>query len=68
VAQAMRDHPSLEVALLSCVERAAPPARWRDLLSTAPEFCQANPQCPLFPTPRCPRGPQSQAAGKEPNQ
>jgi len=59
VAEAMRDHRSLEDALLSCVERAAPPLRWRDLLGTAPKFCLANPQCPLFETPKCPRGPAS---------
>lgn len=56
VAEAMRDHSSLEEALLSCAARAAPPARWRDLLATAPAFCRASAQCPLFDTPRCPRG------------
>jgi sirohydrochlorin ferrochelatase len=54
VAEAMRDHQALEDALLACAARAMEPARWRDLLDTAPQFCRASPQCPLFPTPRCP--------------
>ena len=63
VAEAMRDHATLEDAVLSCAERAAPPARWRDLLSTAPNFCRASEACPLFETPRCPRGPLGASAG-----
>ena len=57
VAEAMRDHHSLEDAVLACAARAAPPARWRDILDNAPEFCLANPQCPLYETPKCPLGP-----------
>ena len=54
VADAMRFHPLLADALLSCAERAAPPAAWRDILKTAPQFCRANPQCPLFGSEKCP--------------
>ncbi len=54
VADAMRFHPLLADALLSCAERAAPPAAWRDILKTAPQFCRANPQCPLFGSDKCP--------------
>jgi len=54
VAQAMRFHPSLAQAISNCADRALPPAQWRDILDTAPQFCRANPQCPLFDTARCP--------------
>lgn len=54
IADAMRFHPLLADALLSCAERAAPPAAWRDILKTAPQFCRANPQCPLFGSEKCP--------------
>jgi sirohydrochlorin ferrochelatase len=54
VADAMRSHTSLADAVLACAERKAPPAQWRDLLNTAPQFCRANPECPLFGDPKCP--------------
>lgn len=54
VAQAMRFHPTLAQAISNCANRALPPAQWRDILDTAPQFCRANPQCPLFDTARCP--------------
>jgi sirohydrochlorin cobaltochelatase len=62
VADAMRDHTSLEEALLACAQRAQPPGTWRDLLESAPQSCRANPRCPLYETPRCPRGPLSVGA------
>ncbi len=54
LAQAMKDHPALAEALISCAERAAPPARWRDILNIAPRFCRDNPDCPLHGTEKCP--------------
>ena len=54
LAQAMKDHPALAEALVDCARRAAPPARWRDILNTAPRFCRDNPQCPLHGTEKCP--------------
>ena len=55
IAEAMRDHAALEDAVLSCAERAMPPAQWRDLLNTAPQWCEGDPQCPLFGTIQCPK-------------
>lgn len=54
VAQAMRFHTGLADAILSCAERAEPPARWRDILKTAPQFCRIDPQCPLYGGELCP--------------
>ena len=54
VADAMRFHPFLADALLACAERAAPPAQWRDILKTAPQFCRNNPECPLYGNAQCP--------------
>lgn len=54
VAEAMRFHPTLAQALLNCAERAISPSQWRDHLKTAPQFCRASEECPLFGTPRCP--------------
>jgi len=54
IGEAMRDHALLADAILSCASRAAPPAQWRLLLDSAPQWCRANSQCPLFGTPKCP--------------
>ena len=54
VAQAMRFHPALAQAISNCANRALSPAQWRDIWDTAPQFCRASPQCPLFDTDRCP--------------
>ena len=54
VAEAMRDHRVLEDALIACAQRAQPPAQWRRLLDSAPQWCRAEAACPLFSTPRCP--------------
>jgi sirohydrochlorin ferrochelatase len=53
VADAMCFHPSLADALLTCAGRAGPPAQWRDILNTAPQFCQQNPHCPLYGSEKC---------------
>lgn len=54
VADAMRFHPALADALLSCAQRAQPPQAWREFINNAPQFCRASAQCPLFNTPQCP--------------
>ena len=54
IAQAMRFHPTLADAILSCASRAQKPSQWRDILNTAPQFCRDNAQCPLYGTERCP--------------
>lgn len=54
VADAMRFHEGLADAILSCAGQAAPPARWRDLLQTAPEYCRVDPQCTLYGSHQCP--------------
>ena len=54
VAEAMKRHELLAQAILNCASRAQEPAKWRDLLNDAPQFCRDSPQCPLHGTPRCP--------------
>lgn len=54
VGGAMKNHGALADALLACASRKALPAQWRDLLNTAPQFCRANPECPLYNSPKCP--------------
>lgn len=54
LAGAMTSHPTLAEAIIDCAQRAAPPAQWRDIWNTAPRFCQNNPECPLYDTPKCP--------------
>lgn len=48
IAKPLCDHPLMADAVLQCAQTAAPPARWRDLLNTAQNFCEHNPQCPLY--------------------
>ena len=55
IAEAMRDHHALEDAILACAARALPTDQWRDLIDTAPQWCEGDPQCPLFGTPECPK-------------
>lgn len=47
-------HPALAAALMQCAACAIPPAQWRDLQRTAPQFCRATSACPLYGTERCP--------------
>ena len=54
LANAMTCHPQLADAIVECASRAASPAHWRDIWNTAPRFCQSNPDCPLYGTPKCP--------------
>jgi len=54
VADAMRFHPTLADAILSCASRAQTPNNWRDILNTAPQFCRGSEECPLYGTEKCP--------------
>ncbi len=48
---------ALADALLELASDARGPEHWRDDFNKAAEFCEADPQCPLYGTPRCPRVP-----------
>lgn len=54
VADAIRFHPTLADALLSCASRAQQPSVWRDTKAQVATFCRANPRCPLYGTDDCP--------------
>lgn len=54
VAEALKQHELLAQAIVNCAERAQEPAKWRDLLNDAPQFCRSTPQCPLYGTEKCP--------------
>ncbi len=57
LADAVLDSPDMADAILEKADEARPPERWRDDLNSAPDFCQARSDCPLYETPSCPRGP-----------
>ena len=57
VADAMKTHSLLADGILNCAARAFEPHKWRDLWDNAPQFCRANPRCPLYDTPKCPLHP-----------
>lgn len=57
VAEALKTDERLADAILGCAGRAIEPAKWREILDTAPQFCLDNPQCPLNGTPKCPLRP-----------
>jgi sirohydrochlorin ferrochelatase len=44
-------------AILELAQSARGPEHWREDYLRASDFCEANPQCPLFASPRCPRVP-----------
>jgi sirohydrochlorin ferrochelatase len=50
-------------ALLELAAGARTSERWRDDYQRASDFCEADPRCPLYGTPRCPRVPSSPEAG-----
>jgi sirohydrochlorin cobaltochelatase len=54
VADALRFHPLLADALLSCADRAQAPSAWRDTKAQTAAACRANPRCPLYGTDDCP--------------
>ena len=66
VADAMRFHPKLADAIISCARNEQAPAAWRDVLQLAPESCRASQACPLFGTAKCPAS--NEQAGKTPRQ
>ncbi|MBV9868463.1 MAG: CbiX/SirB N-terminal domain-containing protein [Abitibacteriaceae bacterium] len=60
LAQAMRFHEALADALIACAHKSASPAHWRDILNTAPQFCRADPRCPLYGEAPCPAQPKGE--------
>jgi sirohydrochlorin ferrochelatase len=46
-------------AILEMAASAATREFWWDDLNRAATFCEADPQCPFYSTPRCPRAPAS---------
>jgi sirohydrochlorin cobaltochelatase len=48
IAPVLGDHPLLADAVLSCAERAASSGSWRSILHAAPQYCEKDPDCPLF--------------------
>lgn len=44
-------------ALLELADAACASERWREDLERVSDYCEADPQCPLYGSPRCPRVP-----------
>jgi sirohydrochlorin cobaltochelatase len=44
-------------ALLDLADHARTADSWREDLDRAGAFCEADPECPLYGTRRCPRAP-----------
>jgi len=57
IAEAIGFDDALADALIASARDARGPEHWRDDLLRAARSCRANPQCPLFGTPNCPRQP-----------
>lgn len=57
VSEAIGFDELLADALIASAQDAAPSEFWRDDLKRASQFCRANPQCPLYATPDCPKHP-----------
>lgn len=57
VAEAIGFDERLADALIESANAAVGPEGWREDLQRASQFCRANPQCPLFGTPNCPKQP-----------
>lgn len=57
VADAMRHDAALADALLDAARGARGAEAWREPLARAAASCRANPECPLYATPACPRMP-----------
>src|SRR5579884_353329 len=60
VAEAIGFDVALADALIESARDAAPPERWREDLRRAAASCRADPRCPLYDTPDCPRGQKQQ--------
>lgn len=48
VAPVLGGHPLLADAVLSCADRAASSESWRRILHSAPRYCEADRNCPLY--------------------
>lgn len=57
VAEPIGYDASLADALIESARAAREPATWRTEWERAAEFCEPDPQCPLYATPRCPKVP-----------
>jgi len=57
VAEAIGYDELLADALLASAASALPHTEWRSDLAQAAQSCRANPECPLYGTPACPRQP-----------
>jgi sirohydrochlorin cobaltochelatase len=66
IAQPIGFDTRLADALLELAAGARTSEQWRDDLDRASEFCEADPQCPLYGTPCCPRVPYGKAACSPP--
>jgi len=58
VATAIGFDESLADALIDAALDPLPASAWRDDLAAASKSCRANPACPLYGTPDCPRAPE----------
>jgi sirohydrochlorin ferrochelatase len=57
VAEAIGFDEALADALIESAFEAVPASEWRRDLQRASQYCRANPQCPLYGSPACPRQP-----------
>jgi sirohydrochlorin ferrochelatase len=57
VAEALGFDPLLADAVIESAQNPLGPNQWRDDLTAAARGCRANPECPLYGTPECPRVP-----------
>ena len=57
VSDALGYDPLLADAILDLASHARGRERWRDDHVRAAGFCEADPNCPLYGTPACPRAP-----------
>jgi sirohydrochlorin ferrochelatase len=57
VADAIGYHEELADAILDMASHARSSDAWREDYQRASAFCEADPHCPLYGTPQCPRVP-----------
>ena len=58
IADAIGYDERLADALIESAKHPLGPDAWRDDLTAAARGCRANPECPLYATPNCPRVPE----------